>query len=96
MSADKETFGSKGLNNLIGYNNPDVDALFDELIVTTDPAEQLGIQTEVEKILFEDAVGITVFQFPSATMWNGDRVTGVEPGTLAPTMFYGFWNWEAP
>lgn len=96
VSADKETFGSTGLNNLIGYSNPDVDALFDELIVTTDQAEQLRIQTEIEKILFEDAVGITIFQFPSATMWNGDRVTGVEPGTLAPTMFYGFWNWDAP
>ncbi len=96
VSADKETFGAKGLNNLIGYNNPEVDALFSDLIVTTDAAEQLALQIEIEKILFEDAVGITIFQFPSATMWNADRVKGVEPGTLAPTMFYGFWNWEAP
>ncbi len=42
VSADKEIFGSTGLNNLIGYNNPKVDALFDELILTTDPAEQLS------------------------------------------------------
>jgi peptide/nickel transport system substrate-binding protein len=96
VSADRETFGSTGLNNLIGYSNDKVDALFDDLIVTTDPAEQLRIQIEIEKILFEDAVGITIFQFPSATMWNADRVKNVNPGTLSPTMFYGFWDWEAP
>ena len=96
VSADKETFGSTGLNNLIGYSNDKVDALFDDLIVTTDPAEQLRLQIEIEKLLFEDAVGITIFQFPSATMWNAERVKNVNPGTLAPTMFYGFWDWEAP
>ena len=96
VSADKETFGSTGLNHLIGYSNDKVDALFDDLIVTTDPAEQLRLQIEIEKLLFEDAVGITIFQFPSATMWNADRVKNVNPGTLAPTMFYGFWDWEAP
>jgi len=46
--------------------------------------------------MFEDAIGITIFQFPSATIWDSTKVTGVEPGVLAPTMFYGFWNWEVP
>jgi peptide/nickel transport system substrate-binding protein len=96
VSSDREIFGTGGLNNLIGYSNPQVDKLFDELIVTTDEAEQVKIQSEIEKILFEDAVGITIFQFPSATMSLSNRVTGLEPGILAPTMFYGFWNWEVP
>lgn len=96
VAADREIFATGGLNNLIGYSNPQVDKLFDELVVTTDEAEQIRIQTEIEKILFEDAVGITIFQFPSATMWNTARVENVTPAILAPTMFYGFWDWSVP
>ena len=96
VSADQATFGTGGINNLIGYSNPKVDALFDELIVTADEAQQLQLQTEIEKILYEDAVGITVFQFPGATISNKTRVTNVTPATLAPTMFYGFWDWKVP
>ena len=96
VSADQATFGTGGINNLIGYSNPKVDALFDELIVTADEAKQLELQTEIEKLLYEDAVGITVFQFPGATISNKTRVTNVKPATLAPTMFYGFWDWKVP
>ncbi len=96
VSSDREIFATGGLNNLIGYSNKEVDALFDELVVTADQAEQVRLQTEIEKILFEDAVGITIFQFPSANISNSTRVTGLEPAILSPTMFYGYWNWEVP
>jgi peptide/nickel transport system substrate-binding protein len=96
VSSDREIFGTGGLNNLIGYSNKEVDALFDELVVTSDQAEQVKLQTEIEKKLYEDAVGITIFQFPSANIANGTRVTDLEPAILAPTMFYGYWNWKVP
>lgn len=94
VSSDQGIYGTGGINNLIGYSNPDVDELFSQLVVTTDPAEQLDLQTQIEQILFEDAIGITVFQFPGASIWDGDTLTGVDPGILSPTMFHGFWNWE--
>ncbi len=96
VSSDREIFGTGGLNNLINYSNKEVDALFDELVVTADLDEQVKIQTEIEKKLFEDAVGITIFQFPSANISNKTRVTDLEPAILAPTMFYGYWNWKVP
>ena len=96
VTADRATFATGGGNNLIGYSNPDVDALFDELDVTTDPDEQLRIQTEIEKLLFEDAVGITIFQFPAVAAWNTARIENVQPAPLSPTIFYGFWEWEVP
>jgi peptide/nickel transport system substrate-binding protein len=96
VSSEREIFGTGGLNNLIGYSDKDVDALFDELVVTSDQAEQVRLQTKIERKLFEDAVGITIFQFPSATISNKTRVTGLEPAILAPTMFYGYWNWKVP
>ena len=39
---------SDGINNFYGYNNPEVDALADELNVTSDPARQDEIIIEVE------------------------------------------------
>ena len=82
-----------GMNNFYGYSNPAVDALFDELQVETDPAEQLRIQIEVEKLLWADAFGTTIFQFPGVNAWNSE-ISGVDTIALSPTIFHGFWNWE--
>ena len=89
------TFVTGGINNLIGYSNKKVDSEFDALNTETDEAKQIQILADVEKELYEDAIGLTLYQFPSANISNGDRVSGLEPAILAPTMFYGFWNWKA-
>ncbi len=80
VSADREIFATGGLNNLIGYSNKTVDGLFDKLVVTSDQAEQVKIQTEIEKNLFKDAVGITIFQFPSANISNKSSGHQPRPG----------------
>lgn len=81
-------------NNFYGYSNPEVDALFDELQVQTDPAEQTRILGEVEKHLVDDAFGVTIFQFPGVTAWNESKISGVKPLTIAPGIFYGYWDWK--
>lgn len=96
VSASAENFVTGGQNNFTGYSNKEVDDLYDQLVETTDEAEQLELQIQIEQKLFEDAFGITIFQFPGTTVSNETRVTNVNPGTLNPTMFYGFWDWEAP
>ncbi|MCW2808604.1 MAG: transporter substrate-binding protein [Marmoricola sp.] len=96
VSADRETYATGTINNLIGYSNKTVDGLFDKLVVTPDETEQIKIQAEIEKQLFKDAIGLTIFQFPSANITNSTRITGEDPAILAPTMFYGFWNWKVP
>ncbi|MBD7997029.1 MULTISPECIES: ABC transporter family substrate-binding protein [Oerskovia] len=80
-------------NNHYGYSNPEVDALFDELQTETDPAEQTRILGDVEKHLVDDAFGVTIFQFPGVTAWNESKISGVKPLTIAPGIFYGFWDW---
>ena len=86
-------FRTGGANNFYGYSNPEVDALFDQLQTETDPAAQLAIQIEVEKHLWADAFGTTIFQFPGVNAWNSE-ITGVQPIAISPTIFQGFWNWE--
>ena len=80
-------------NNFYGYGNPAVDALFDELQVTTDEDRQAEILAEIETLLVEDAFGVTLFQFPGVTAWNPEAIQGVEKITIAPTIFHGFWDW---
>lgn len=86
-------FRTGATNNFYGYSNAEVDALFDDLQVETDAARQLEILIEVEKHLWADAFGTTIFQFPGVNAWNSN-VTGVDPIPLSPTIFHGFWNWE--
>ena len=71
----------------------EVDALFDELQTETEADRQQEILREVEKHLWADAFGITIFQFPGVNAWS-EQVTGVDPIPLSPTIFHGFWNWE--
>jgi peptide/nickel transport system substrate-binding protein len=80
------------INNFYGYSNEEVDALYSELAVTTDPAEQERILGEIETHLVNDAFGVTIFQFPSVTAYR-NTVTGINPITISPTVFYGFWEW---
>lgn len=86
-------YRSTGLNNFYGYNNPAVDALYDELQVSTDPAEQQAILEKVEKALVDEAFGLTIFQFPGVSAWS-TNLTGVDPIAIAPTILWNFWEWE--
>ena len=82
-------------NNFYGYSNPEVDALFDELQVATESADQERILGEVEKHLVDDAFGVTIFQFPGITAHNPEKIGNVIPLSIAPGIFYGFWEWTA-
>jgi peptide/nickel transport system substrate-binding protein len=87
-------YSSDGGNNFGGFKNARVDELFDELQTTTDEARQLEILVEVEKILWADGFGVTIYQFPSITAYN-ENISNVAPIKLSPTIFHGFWEWEA-
>ena len=87
------TYRSTGQNNFGGYNSPEVDALFDQLQVETDPDAQFDLQLQIEQQLWVDAFGTLIFQWPSVTAYN-ENVTGVDPITIAPTIFWNFWEWE--
>ena len=86
---------SDGINNFYGYNNPEVDALADELNGTSDAARQDEINIEVEQHLFADAFGLPIFQHPSITAYNSTYVDGVSNIAIAPTVFFNVWDWVA-
>jgi peptide/nickel transport system substrate-binding protein len=96
VTADQAIYATGQQNNFIKYSNKDVDNLFVPLNSPLDQAKQVELQTKIDTQLFKDAIGLPIFQFPAATIWNKTRVTGVTPALLAPTMYYGFWKWKVP
>lgn len=85
---------SDGVNNFGGFKNEQVDALYDELQTETDPARQLEIQIEVEKILWADGFGVTIYQFPGIVAYN-ENISNIQTIAISPGIFHGFWDWEA-
>ena len=96
VAESEANFRTGSTNNFYGYSNPEVDALYDQLVVETDPAEQERLLGEIEAHLVEDAFGLTLFQFAGVVAWNPDRIGGVEKISIAPTIFHGYWNWTVP
>ncbi len=94
VSESDANYSSDGGNNFGGFKSDKVDKLYDELQTTTDPDRQLQIQIDVEKELWADGFGVTIFQFPSITAYN-KNISNVQPIKLSPTIFYGFWEWKA-
>lgn len=82
-------------NNFYGYSNSTVDGLFDELQVATEQEDQEPLLAQIETELVNDAFGVTIFQFPGVTAWNPEKIGNVSKLTIAPTIFYGFWEWTA-
>jgi len=95
VTASEPTFRSDGGSNFTGYANSAVDALFDQLKVEFDPATQKSILGQIDKLLWDDAYGITVFQFPEVLVYDSG-VSNVSSSPLSPNFFWNFWEWEAP
>ena len=85
-------FETGGINNMSFYSNEEMDAVVQELNVTVDEERQLELLKEIDRILVEDAFGITIFQFPEVTAFS-DRVSGIDSSPLAPTIFWNVWDW---
>lgn len=87
------TFVTGGINNLNFYSNERVDEIISELNTTFDEETQIELQVEMDRLLWEDFYGVTIYQFPEVTAFS-DRVTNIDPSILAPTIFWNAWDWE--
>jgi peptide/nickel transport system substrate-binding protein len=92
ITGNLPTFQTGGINNLTFYSNERVDEIVEQLQVEFDPQTQIDLQIELDKILWDDFYGVTIFQFPGVTAFS-DRVEGVDPSILAPTIFWNAWDW---
>jgi len=88
------TFTTGAINNLNFYSNPDMDALTEALGQEFDPAAQIEIQKQIDKLLWDDFYGVTIFQFPAVTAFDQNAIANISPSPLSPTIFWNVWEWE--
>jgi peptide/nickel transport system substrate-binding protein len=79
--------------NYNGYSNPTVDSDFNTLETTTVPAKQQALLSAIDKAIWGDAYGATLYQLPDLTAWS-KKVTGVEDAPLTPNVFWNYWEWN--
>lgn len=88
------TYTTEAINNLNFYSNPEMDTLTAALSTEFDPAKQIELQKQIDKLLWEDFYGVTIFQFPAVTAYDPTKIKNIAPSTLAPTVFWNIWDWE--
>jgi peptide/nickel transport system substrate-binding protein len=72
--------------NTQGYCNPALDELFKQEAVTLDPAARLDIFKQIQKIMYDDAIYIGMWQDPD--LWSvNTRVQNIKLSGVYP-----FWN----
>jgi peptide/nickel transport system substrate-binding protein len=94
VSAVSAAFRSDSqLGNDNFYANSEVDALIDSLDTTLDRGQQLVILQKIDALVWADAYGVPLYQFPAVTAFN-DQVTGVAPSPLSPNLLWNIWDWS--
>jgi peptide/nickel transport system substrate-binding protein len=88
------TYTTGAINNLNFYSNPEMDDLTAALSTEFDPAKQIEIEKKIDKLLWDDFYGVTIFQFPAVTAYDPTKIKNIAPSTLAPTIFWNIWDWE--
>lgn len=83
-----------GGNNFNGYSNKDVDAAFKTLTTEYDASKQRAILASVDKLLWNDGYGATIFQFPEVTA-SSNKVKNVSDNPLSPSVFWNFFDWTS-
>ncbi|MBG6179832.1 ABC transporter family substrate-binding protein [Arthrobacter sp. CAN_A1] len=87
-----QLYGCGSSSNYSGFCDDEAQAAMDELIVTTDEAEQQELQTIVDTRLFDTGFGLPLFQSIGINAAS-DTIEG--PG-FSPTqegIWWNFWEW---
>ncbi len=93
VTGSDQYLGTGQPSNFGNYSNATVDSLLEELNSTLDTNRQYEILRDVEKELWNDAMSITIFQFPGLTWWD-KGTEGVSMNPLVPYFFWNFWDWK--
>jgi peptide/nickel transport system substrate-binding protein len=88
VSGNNGIYNTGGGQNPQGYSNPQADKLMNQLFQTTDPAAQLGLEKQIETILWGDLFNVPLFTFP-AVFATTKNVQGV---VYNPTQADVIWN----
>ncbi|GAA4179629.1 ABC transporter family substrate-binding protein [Gryllotalpicola koreensis] len=81
-----------GGNNFSGYSNKTVDAAWTKVASSFDKSDQTAGLKTIDKEMWNDAYGATIFQFPDVVAY-ASNVKNVSYSPLSPNQFWNFWEW---
>ncbi|MBE0008896.1 MULTISPECIES: ABC transporter family substrate-binding protein [unclassified Arthrobacter] len=87
-----QLYGCGSASNFSGFCDEEAQAAMDELIVTTDEAEQQELQTIVDTRLFDTGYGLPLFQSIGINAAS-DSIEGVGFSPTQEGIWWNFWEW---
>lgn len=94
VSAAQAAFASDSeLNNHGHYANPIADELLADALAPASAGERRELLSELDQLLWADAVGMPLYQFPTVTA-TSDEVRGVIRSPFARTALWNPWLWK--
>lgn len=88
-----QIFGAGGGGNYNQYSNPKVTELTEKSQFMTDADELNQAKFDIDRMTFEDAYGLPLFQSPGL-MAHTDRITGVTYMANQTGPIWNFWEWK--
>jgi peptide/nickel transport system substrate-binding protein len=85
-------FSTGGGSNYNGYSNANVDAAYKKLQSDYNKAEQIQLLQQIDKDVWADAYGVTLFQFPDVTAFS-NKIKNVKDAPLSPNVFWNYFDW---
>ena len=92
VSGVPQIFKTGNDSNFNQFSNPEADKLMDELIVTTDKSKQDELMAQIDKMIWDSAYGLPLFQSVGVEAYS-DRVTGVKYMPNQTGVWWNFWEW---
>ncbi len=92
VSGVPQIFKTGNGSNFNGFSSPEADTLMDELIVTTDPAEQDALQVQIDELIWDSKYGLPLFQVPGVDAYS-NNVSGIQYMPNQTGVWWNFWDW---
>ncbi len=86
-------FTTGGGSNYNGYSNATVDADYKKLQSDYNKTEQIQLLQDIDKQVWADGYGVTLFQFPDVTAFS-NKIANVKDAPLSPNVFWNYYDWE--
>lgn len=90
----EQIFATEGFENLTGYSNPELDALFSEITASTSVPERRALRLKADALIFSDHYGLPLFNYPRVTLFDEDEVSGILPSPTASGPYWNIWAWK--
>jgi len=94
ISEFEQIFATEGFDNLTGYSNPALDALFAEIAASSSPVQRLAHRLKADALIWADHYGLPLFNYPRLTLFDKEEVTGILPSPTASGPYWNIWAWK--